>query len=129
MCIPESGHFDRFKYMDEFKLLSASWVIRARWREIQRFVRKFKTMTSIHDMQFWDFLFSKTEDIRSKVRQNKFGENGYCRNYFINKSFCHTFPVIPKAQNCRECMETSLVHMHLSCEHELICLVYEGESL
>ena len=78
--------------------------------------------------------------MHSKVRQNKFGENGYCRNYFIKKSFCHTFPVIPKAQNYRECMETkkaifrnskeripSLVH--LSCEHELICLVYEGESL
>ena len=37
--------------------------------------------------------------MRSKVRQNKFGENGYCRNYFIKKTFCHTFPVIPKAQN------------------------------
>ena len=78
--------------------------------------------------------------MRSKVRQNKFGENGYCRNYFIKKSFCHTFSVIPKAQNCRECMETkkaifsnskewipSLVL--LSCEHELICLVYERDSL
>ena len=85
-------------------------------------------------------LFSKTQDIRSKVRHNKFGKNGYCRNYFIKKSFCHTFLVLPKAQNYRECMETkkaifrnskeripSLVH--LSCEHELICLVYEGKSL
>ena len=77
-------------------------------------------------------LFSKTEDMRSKVRKNKFsGQNGYCTNYFIKKSLCHTFPVIPKAQNYRECMETkkaifrnskvripSLVH--LSCEHELI---------
>ena len=76
----------------------------------------------------------------SKVQQNKFGENGYCINYFITKSFCHTFPVIPKAQNYRECMETkkeifrnskeqipSLVL--LSCEHERICLVYEGKSL
>ena len=53
------------------------------------------------------FLFSKTEDMRSKVRQNKFGENGYCRNYFIKKSFCYTFPVIPKAQNDRECIETN----------------------
>ena len=43
--------------IDEFTLLSASWVIRARWREIQRFVRKFKTMKSIHDMQFWVFIF------------------------------------------------------------------------
>ena len=81
--------------------------------------------------------------MRSRVRHNKFGLNGYdCKNYFIKKSFCHTFPVIPKAQNnnYRECMETkkaifriskeripSLVH--LSCEHELICLVYEDESL
>ena len=84
------------------------------------------------------FLFSKTEDTRSKVRQNKFGENCYCRNYFVTKSFCHSFTVIPKAHNF--CMETekaifsnskeripSLVH--LSCEHELICMVYEGESL
>ena len=44
--------------------------------------------------------------MRSKVRQNTFGEDGYCRNYFIKKSLCHTFPVIPKAQNYRECMET-----------------------
>ena len=78
--------------------------------------------------------------MRSKVRQNKFGENGCCRHYFIKKSFCHTFPLIPKPQSYRECMETkkaifrnskqripSLVH--LSCEHKLICLVYEGESL
>ena len=87
----------------------------------------------------FDFFF-KTKDMHSKVRQNKFAGNGYCRNYFIKKSFCHTFPVIPKAQNYREFMETkkaifrnskeripSLVH--LSCEHELNCLVYEGESL
>ena len=52
------------------------------------------------------FLFSKAEDMRSKARQNKFGENGYCINYFIKKSFRHTFSVIPKAQNYRECMET-----------------------
>ena len=51
-------------------------------------------------------LFCKTEDMRSKVRQSKFGENGYCTNYFIKKSFCHTLAVIPKAQNYRECMET-----------------------
>ena len=97
-------------------------------------------MKSIHDMQFLGFLFSKTEDMRSKVRQNKFGENGYCRNYFNNKSFCHTFPLFPKAQNYRECMETKKAvfrnskerissPVHLSCEHELLCLVYEGESL
>ena len=51
-----------YKYcrlIDEFTPLSASWVIRARWREIQRFVRKFKTMKSIHDMQFWVFDFPK----------------------------------------------------------------------
>ena len=59
---------------------------------------KFKTMKRIHDMQFWVFLFSKTEDKRSKVRQNEVGENGYCRNYFIKQSFCHTFSVILKAQ-------------------------------
>ena len=46
-------------------------------------------MKSVHNMQ----LFSKTEDMRSKVRQNKLGENGCCRNYFIKKSL-------------RECMET-----------------------
>ena len=32
------------------------------------------------------FLFSKTEDMCSKVRQKKVGENGYCRNYFIKQS-------------------------------------------
>ena len=36
-----------------------------------------------YDMQFWVFYF--TDDMRSKVWQNKFGENGYCRNYFILK--------------------------------------------
>ena len=42
----------------------------------------------------------------SNVWQTKFGENGYRRNYFIKQSFCHTFPVIPKAQNYRECVGT-----------------------
>ena len=46
--------------------------------------------------------------MRSKVRQNKFGENGYCRNCFIKKSFCHTFPAIPKAQN--ECMKVQRMY-------------------
>ena len=81
-------------------------LIRARWKEIQRFVWKFKTMKNIHDMQLWGFLFPRTEDMGSKVQQNKVGENGYCRNYFIKQSFYHTFHVIPKAQNYRECMET-----------------------
>ena len=45
--------------IDNFTLLSVSWVIRAKWREIQRFVRKFRTMKSIHDMQFWVFYFPK----------------------------------------------------------------------
>ena len=57
--------------------------------------KKFKTMKSIHDMQFWVFYFFKTKEMRSKVRQNKLGENGYCRNYFIHKGFCHTFPLFP----------------------------------
>ena len=35
---------------------------------------EFKTMKSIHDMQFCSFLFPKTEDMCSKVRQNKVGE-------------------------------------------------------
>ena len=78
--------------------------------------------------------------MRSKVRQNKFGANGYCINYFIKKSFCLSFPVIPKAQNYRGCMETKKAifrnskerissPVHLSCEHELICVVYEDGSL
>ena len=63
------------------------------------------------------FSFSKTEDMRTKVRQNKCGENGYCRNCLIKKSFCHTFPVIPKAQNYRECMETKkAIFRNSSCE-------------
>ena len=49
-------------------------------------------------------LLFQTLDIRSKLRQNEVGENGYCRNYFIKQSFCHVFAVIPKAQNYRECM-------------------------
>ena len=78
--------------------------------------------------------------MRSKVQQNKVGEKSYCRNYFVEQSFCHAFPVIPKAQNYRECKETKKAMLrnskeyipspvHLSCELELICLVYEGESL
>ena len=50
---------ERDDCIDEFTLLSASWVIRARWRQIQRFVKKFKRMKSIHDMQFWVFYFTK----------------------------------------------------------------------
>ena len=78
--------------------------------------------------------------MRSKVWQNKFRENGYCRNYVIKKSFCHTFPVIPKAQNYRECMETKKAIfrnskeripslLHIKCEHKHFSLVYEVESL
>ena len=98
---------------------------------------ELKTKKSIHDMEFC-FFFTKTEDMRSKMGQNKVGENGYCRNYFIEQSFCHIFPVFPKVQNYRECMEKQYlgtpknryqVQIHLSCELELICLVYEGESL
>ena len=96
-------------------------------------------MKSIHDTQFLGFLFSKTEDMRSKVRQNKFGENGYCRHYFIKESFLPYISCNSKGTKL-ECIGTkkaifrnsieripSLVH--LSCEHELICLVYDGESL
>ena len=59
---------------------------------------------------------------------------------FISKSFCHTFPAIPKAQNYRECMETTKAifrnskeqipsPVYLNCEIELISLVYQDESL
>ena len=61
--------------------------------------------------------------MRSKVRLNKFEENRYCRNYFIKNSFCHTFPVIPKAQNYRECMETKKAIFRNSKEEES-CTVY-----
>ena len=44
--------------------------------------------------------------MRSNVRQKKVGENGYCTNYFVKQSYRHKFPVISKAQNYRECMET-----------------------
>ena len=50
--VSERFRVDTKRRIDEFTLFSASWVIRARWREIQRVVRKFKTMKSIHDMQF-----------------------------------------------------------------------------
>ena len=96
-------------------------------------------MKSVHNLKFWGFLFSKTEDMRSKVRQNKFGENGCCRHFFIKK-FLPYICFNSKAQNYRECMETKKAIFRnskqrtpslvcLSCEHELICLVYEGESL
>ena len=57
MCTPTNPGI-LMVYMDKFKLLSASWVIRAKWRarEIPRFVRKFET---IRDVQFWVFDFAK----------------------------------------------------------------------
>ena len=93
-------------FIDYFTLLSALWVTRARWREIQRFVWKFKTIKSVPDMQFWVFSFSKTEDKRSKGAAEERWRNGYSRNYFIKTIFCPIFSVIPKAQKYRECMET-----------------------
>ena len=42
---------------------------------------KFKTMNNIIFLKF-----SKTEDMHSKVRQNKVEENSYWRNYFIKTS-------------------------------------------
>ena len=73
--------------------------------------------------------------MRSKVRQNEVGENPNCRNYFIKQSFCHTFPVIPMAQNYRECMETRKAIFRNSKEQIpspiglSYWLVYEGESI
>ena len=63
-------------------------------------------MKNNHDVQFWVFLFSKTEAMGSWVWLDKVGQNAYSINYFIKQRFCHSFPVIPKAQNYRECMET-----------------------
>ena len=68
--------------------------------------------------------------MRSKVRQNKFGENCYCKNYFIKKSFCHTFPVNVwrQKEEFRNSKERMPSLVPVSCENELICLFYEGES-
>ena len=43
--------------IDEFTLLIASWVIRATWREIQRFVWKFKAKHTVHDSTLKTFTF------------------------------------------------------------------------
>ena len=78
--------------------------------------------------------------MHSKVWLNKFGENGYCRNYFIKKSFCRIFPVTQREQNYRECMETKKQYLGIPkngyqvyfisvVNYELICLVCEGKSL
>ena len=85
--------------IDQFTLLSASWVIRARWEEIQRFAWKFKTMKSIHDMEFFIifFIFPK-----QKICAQKCGRRKVERMAILEISSCHTFPVIPKAQNYRE---------------------------
>ena len=86
-------------------LLSASWVIGARWREIQRFVSEFKTIKRIHDIECWCFfIYFPKQKICAQTYGRRKLENVYCRNYFIKQSFCHTFPVIPRAQNYRECM-------------------------
>ena len=79
--------------------------------------------------------------MRSKVRQNKVGENGYCRNYFIKKSFSHRSPVINSKSTKLQRMygdkkkaifgnskERIPSLVHLSSEHELICFVYKVES-
>ena len=63
-------------------------------------------MKSIHDMQFWGFLFSNNRRHALKRGEEESWKNGVCRNYFIKQSLCHTFPVILKARNYRECMET-----------------------
>ena len=68
---------------------------------------------SIHDMQFWAPLSYKTEHMRFKVRLNKVEGNSYCRSYFIKQSFCHTFSVIPKAQDYRECVEKKQQYLGL----------------
>ena len=63
--------------------------------------KEVQTMKSIHD-KLCNFLKQKICAQRC-IRINF--ENGYYRNYFIKKNFCHTFPVIPQAQNYRESME------------------------
>ena len=46
--------------MEEFTLIVASWVIRAIWREIQRFVLEFKASLFFRDSYIWCFLFEKS---------------------------------------------------------------------
>ena len=72
---------------------------------------EFKTIKSIHDMKLWVFYFPKLKICAQRCDRRK---NGYCRNYFIKQSFCRTFPVIPKAQNYRECMETKKQYLGIT---------------
>ena len=122
--------------IDEFTLLGASWVIRARWREIQRFVRTFKTMKSFHDMQFWVFYLPK-----QKICPQRCGSINLERMAIVEIILSkRVLPYISKGtklqrmygdkkaifRNSKERIPSLVL---LSCEHEPICLVYEGESL
>ena len=45
---------------EEFTLIVASWIIRARWREIRRFVLEFKARYFFLNSHIWCFLFEKS---------------------------------------------------------------------
>ena len=86
--------------------LECIMVIRTIWLEIERFVWKFKPMKSISYMQFWALLSYKTNHMHFKVRLNNGGRTAVVEIILFSKqSLYHAFPVVPEAQNYRECME------------------------
>ena len=125
-------------HIDEFTLLSASWVIRARWREIQRFLRKFQKMKCIHDKQFWVFYFPKQKICNQKCGKLDLERMAILEIIVLKRVSAIHFLYFQRHtitenvwrqkkeifMNFKERIP-SLVH--LSCKHELICLVYEGE--
>ena len=62
-------------------------------------------MERIHDMQFWVFYFPKQKICAQRCSKINL-ERMAILEIILLKRVCNTFPVIPKAQNYRECMET-----------------------
>ena len=63
-------------------------------------------MKSIHDMQFWVFYFPKQKICAQRCGRINLERMAIVETILLKRVSAITFPVIPKAQNYRECMET-----------------------
>ena len=115
--------------IEEFTLIVAAWVIRARWREIRRFVSEFKASCFFLNSCIWCFLFKKG-NLRVQSNNTLNLECKEAREQFLeNLNFPIDFSVIRQYQNYRKCMETlrflKKTHHGLLCPPDLVYCFFE----
>ena len=107
----------------EFTLIVASWVIRARGREIRRFVIEFKGRYLFLRTYIWCFLFEKS-NLRVQRNNTLTLKCKEVRDQFLENLGFPIHSVIRQCQNYLKCME---ICRFLKTDHGLFCtpdLVY-----